>query len=244
MGIFGFIGRRRSLLESGVLSGATDRHSHLLYGVDDGVKTLEEALAVLDYYALAGISEVWCTPHVMEDVPNTTLALKTRFEDLKSCYDGPIGLRLAAEYMLDNLFQTRLDSHDLLTMEDDVLLVEASTFAAPYDFKGTLSRIKAEGYRPLLAHPERYRYLTEKDYKEFKEMGIGFQLNLGSLTGYYGETTAAKAKKLLKMGWYNASGSDCHKIGSIKEQFERQALGEDLGVLLKEINAKGRLVAG
>lgn len=244
MGIFRFIGRRKSLLESGVLSGATDRHSHLLYGVDDGVKTLEEALAVLDYYASAGITEVWCTPHVMEDVPNATLGLQKRFEELKSSYDGPIGLRLAAEYMLDNLFQNRLDSHDLLTMEDDVLLVEASTFAAPYDFKGILSRIKAEGYRPLLAHPERYRYLTEKDYKELKGMGVGFQLNLGSMTGYYGETTAAKAKKLLKMGWYNASGSDCHKLGSIKEQFERQALDGDMGAMLKEINAKGRLVAG
>lgn len=244
MGIFGFIGRRRSLLESGVLSGATDRHSHLLYGVDDGVKTLEEALAVLDYYASAGISEVWCTPHVMEDVPNTTLALKTRFEDLRSCYDGPIGLRLAAEYMLDNLFQTRLDSHDLLTMEDDVLLVEASTFAAPYDFKGTLARMMSEGYRPMLAHPERYRYLTEKEYQEFKEMGVGFQLNLGSVVGYYGEASAKKAESLLKRGWYNAFGSDCHRLGSIKEQYERAALSPDLRASLIEINAKGKLVAG
>lgn len=232
------------MLESGVLSGATDRHSHLLYGVDDGVKTLEEALAVLDYYASAGISEVWCTPHVMEDVPNTTLALKTRFEDLRSCYDGPIGLRLAAEYMLDNLFQTRLDSHDLLTMEHDIVLVEASTFAAPYDFKGTLARMMSEGYRPMLAHPERYRYLTEKEYQEFKEMGVGFQLNLGSVVGYYGEASAKKAESLLKRGWYNAFGSDCHRLGSIKEQYERAALSPDLRASLIEINAKGKLVAG
>lgn len=244
MGLFGFIGRRKSLLESGVLAGASDRHSHLLYGVDDGVRTFEEAVSILEYEATAGIREVWCTPHVMEDVPNETSALRERFEELQSRYDGPVRLHLAAEYMLDNLFSSRLDSHDLLTMEDDVLLVEASTFSAPYDFKGTLARIKSDGYRPMLAHPERYRYLTDKDYKELKEMGVGFQLNLGSLTGYYGDSSAVKAKKLLKMGCYNAFGSDCHRLGSIREQFEREALGEDLRAMLMDINAKGRLVAG
>ena len=228
-----------SLLSSGVLCGFIDRHSHILYGVDDGVKTLEESLDILKYEEEAGISEVWCTPHVMEDVPNTTEGLKERFEQLKESYDGPLVLRLAAEYMLDNLFEERLEAHDLLTMEDQHVLVEASTIAAPYDFKGTLARIMSEGYRPLLAHPERYRYLTEKDYETFKEMGVGFQLNLASLTGYYGESTARKAEWILKKGWYMAIGSDCHRFRSIKEQFERQAIGSPIKVLLNEINAKG-----
>jgi tyrosine-protein phosphatase YwqE len=239
MAFFGLIGKKMSLLSSDVLKGMSDRHSHILYGVDDGVKTLEEALDILKYEEAAGIKEVWCTPHVMEDVPNTTETLKARFGQLKSIYDGPIVLNLAAEYMLDNLFEERLEAHDLLTMEDDIVLVEASTIAAPYDFKGTLGRIMSEGYRPLLAHPERYRYLTEKDYEVFMEMGISFQLNLASLTGYYGESTARKAEWILKKGWYMAIGSDCHRFRSIKEQFERQAIGSPIKVLLNEINAKG-----
>ena len=239
MALFGLIGKKMSLLSSGVLKGASDRHSHILYGVDDGVKTLEEALAILKFEEAAGISEVWCTPHVMEDVPNTTDALKARFELLKSSYNGPIALRLAAEYMLDNLFEERLETHDLLTMEDDHVLVEASTIAAPYDFKGTLGRIMSEGYRPLLAHPERYRYLTEKDYETFNEMGVAFQLNLASLTGYYGESTARKAEWILKKGWYKTAGSDCHRFRSIKEQFEREAISSSTRALLNEINAKG-----
>ena len=239
MALFGLIGKKMSLLSSDVLKGMSDRHSHILYGVDDGVKTLEEALDILKYEEAAGIKEVWCTPHVMEDVPNTTETLKARFGQLKSIYDGPIVLNLAAEYMLDNLFEERLEAHDLLTMEDDIVLVEASTIAAPYDFKGTLGRIMSEGYRPLLAHPERYRYLTEKDYEVFMEMGISFQLNLASLTGYYGESTARKAEWILKKGWYMAIGSDCHRFRSIKEQFERQAIGSPIKVLLNEINAKG-----
>ena len=239
MAFFGLLGKKMSLLSSDVLKGMSDRHSHILYGVDDGVKTLEEALDILKYEEAAGIKEVWCTPHVMEDVPNTTETLKARFGQLKSIYDGPIVLNLAAEYMLDNLFEERLEAHDLLTMEDDIVLVEASTIAAPYDFKGTLGRIMSEGYRPLLAHPERYRYLTEKDYEVFMEMGISFQLNLASLTGYYGESTARKAEWILKKGWYMAIGSDCHRFRSIKEQFERQAIGSPIKVLLNEINAKG-----
>ena len=239
MAFFGLIGKKMSLLSSDVLKGMSDRHSHILYGVDDGVKTLEEALDILKYEEAAGIKEVWCTPHVMEDVPNTTETLKARFGQLKSIYDGPIVLNLAAEYMLDNLFEERLEAHDLLSMEDDIVLVEASTIAAPYDFKGTLGRIMSEGYRPLLAHPERYRYLTEKDYEVFMEMGISFQLNLASLTGYYGESTARKAEWILKKGWYMAIGSDCHRFRSIKEQFERQAIGSPIKVLLNEINAKG-----
>ena len=239
MAFFGLIGKKMSLLSSGVLKGASDRHSHILYGVDDGVKTLEEALDILKYEEAAGIKEVWCTPHVMEDVPNTTETLKARFGQLKSIYDGPIVLNLAAEYMLDNLFEERLEAHDLLTMEDDIVLVEASTIAAPYDFKGTLGRIMSEGYRPLLAHPERYRYLTEKDYEVFMEMGISFQLNLASLTGYYGESTARKAEWILRKGWYMTIGSDCHRFRSIKEQFERQAISSSTRALLNEINAKG-----
>lgn len=244
MGLFGLIGRKKSLLDSGVLSGAVDRHSHILYGVDDGIKTLEESLAVLDYEQKSGVAEVWCTPHIMEDVPNLTSGLQERFEELKSHYDGPVKLCLAAEYMIDTVFEKRLAAHDLLTMEHDIVLVEASTFAAPYDFKGTLARLMSEGYRPMLAHPERYRYLTEKEYQEFKEMGIGFQLNLGSIVGYYGETTAKKAANLLKKGWYNAFGSDCHRLRSIKEQYEIAALSPDMRASLTEINAKGRLVAG
>ena len=239
MGLFDLFSPKCSIADSGILTGSTDRHSHILYGVDDGIKTLEDSLAVLAFEESLGVKEVWCTPHVMEDVPNTTETLKARFGQLKSIYDGPIVLNLAAEYMLDNLFEERLEAHDLLTMEDDIVLVEASTIAAPYDFKGTLGRIMSEGYRPLLAHPERYRYLTEKDYEVFMEMGISFQLNLASLTGYYGESTARKAEWILKKGWYMAIGSDCHRFRSIKEQFERQAIGSPIKVLLNEINAKG-----
>ena len=116
MGLFGlFGGRKESLITSGLLSGARDCHTHILPDVDDGVRTMEQALEILAYEESAGISEVWCTPHVMEDVPNATEQLLDRFAELRAAYKGPVQLHLAAEYMLDTEFEKRLDEKDLIT---------------------------------------------------------------------------------------------------------------------------------
>ena len=98
MGFFDFIsGKKQSLSSSGVLSGTIDSHCHTLFGVDDGVKTIEESLAVLEYEESLGVKEVWFTPHIMEDSANTTDRLKARFDELAQAYAGPIKLNLAAE---------------------------------------------------------------------------------------------------------------------------------------------------
>ncbi len=224
MGIFDIFHRRHSLASSSILQGGEDRHSHILFGVDDGIRTIEESLKVLEYYASLGVAHVWCTPHIMEDVPNTTEALRQRFNELQGAYDGPVNLHLAAEYMLDNLFEERLKAGDLLTMGDDVIMIETSTWNPPTNFMVILKEIMKAGYHPLLAHPERYRYLEESDYKKLIEMGVRFQLNLGSLTGYYGETVRKKAEIILRNGWYSHCGSDCHRFSSVKEQFSRKTL--------------------
>ena len=233
MGFFDFIKHKHSLAESGALKGMTDRHCHVLFGVDDGIRTLEDSLAVLAYDEEVGISEVWCTPHIMEDVPNTTEALRERFEQLQQAYSGPIRLHLAAEYMLDTLFEERFNAGDLLTMEDNTVLVETSTWNPPSDMTGTLRRIQKAGYRPLLAHPERYRYLNDAGYERFHKMGIHFQLNAGSLVGYYGETAMHKAHDLLAKGWYSEIGSDCHRLKSLQEQYTRATLTKDVVARLK-----------
>ncbi len=103
-----FFNFKKSYKTSGYLNGFTDWHSHILPGVDDGIRTMDESLAVLAYYESLGMSEVWLTPHIMEDIPNTTEDLKKRFEDLCKHYEGNMKLHLAAEYMLDNLFVQRL----------------------------------------------------------------------------------------------------------------------------------------
>lgn len=227
MGLFDFItGKKQSLLSSGILDGSVDSHSHILYGVDDGVKTLEESLAVLEYEESLGVKELWCTPHIMEDTANMTEDLKARFGQLQQAYTGPIRIRLAAEYMLDTLFEQRLAEKDLLTMDNDTLLIETSTWTPPVGLYETLRDIQSSGYRPLFAHPERYRFLNEAGYERLKKLGIHFQLNLASLVGFYGETAMHKAEWLLEHGYYTEVGSDCHRHKLIKDQYERKVLSK------------------
>jgi tyrosine-protein phosphatase YwqE len=228
MGIFNMFGRKKqSFMTSGVLNGATDSHCHILFGVDDGVRTLEEALSVLKYDEEAGITDVWCTPHIMEDSAPETATLKARFEELQQAYDGPVRLHLAAEYMLDTVFEQKFRDRDLLTMDNDTVLVETSTWTPPVGLYETFREIQSAGYRPLFAHPERYRYLNEPSYERLRKLGIHFQLNLPSLVGFYGDTAQQKAEWLLNQGYYTEIGSDCHRFRLIHEQFERKVLSKE-----------------
>lgn len=207
--------RKKKVTIAQLLGGWTDHHSHILPGVDDGVKDMETSLKLLSYYESLGIRALWCTPHVMEDMSNTTAGLQERFAGLKAAYSGPVELHLAAEYMLDSLFEERLEADDLLPMTEDdeqQLLVETSYFNPPMDFTGLLQQIKSKGYYPVLAHPERYVYMDKRQYAALKEKGVRFQLNLSSLAGAYGPVAEKKSRELLKAGSYELSGSDIHSF--------------------------------
>lgn len=226
--MFDFLKKKYSLAESGVLSGSVDAHSHILFGVDDGAKHRGDALEMLSFEESMGVREVWCTPHVMEDVPNRTETLKERFALLQELYGGNIKLHLAAEYMLDSLFLERLRQRDLLLHRDGNLLVETSANNPPLKLADTLKYIRMAGITPMLAHPERYRYLRKEDYSCLVSEGVKLQLNLASLTGYYGQTAYEKSCWLLKHGMYSTFGSDCHRVKGIKEQYNHKSLTSDI----------------
>lgn len=210
--------RKTSLLSLDFFQGFTDHHCHILPGVDDGVKTMEETLDILSLYETWGVKSVWMTPHIMEEVPNEPSKLQARFEEVKSAYKGNIELHLAAENMLDGLFEQRLKEENLLYLgkEKSHLLVETSYFTPPMDLYGTLRKIMAKGIFPILAHPERYVYMEEDDYDTLKEMQVRFQLNIGSVCGMYGKEVKAKAERLLKLDMYDLLGSDTHSISFIR----------------------------
>ena len=212
-----WVRKRQTLEESGFFRGFTDWHCHILPGVDDGVQTMDEALQILAEYERLGVKEVWLTPHIMEDIPNTTEKLRERFAELKASYQGSVMLHLASENMLDNLFEERLEKNDLLPIGKDGkhLLVETSYFNPPMGLNNILLRIKAKGYYPILAHPERYLYMNENDYQRLKSMNIQFQLNLLSLWEGYGKAVQKRAESLQKQGMYNFTGTDLHNIGTL-----------------------------
>lgn len=211
MGIWPFK-KRTSIKENISFNGFTDWHSHILPGVDDGVKTLEESLEILDTYGRLGAKGIWLTPHIMEDIPNSTSFLKERFTELKAAYGGSVALHLASENMLDALFEQRLNENDLLPIGEngDHLLVETSYFNPPINLYGLMEQIKAKGYHPLLAHPERYLYMDKKDYAKLKGMGVKFQLNLPSLAGMYGKRVQKRAFWLINQNFSDYTGLDIH----------------------------------
>ena len=228
--------QKKTLAESGFFRGFTDCHSHLLPGIDDGVKTEEETWRILDEMERQGVRKIWLTPHVMEDMSNKTVTLQQKFLSLKQKYQGKVELALAAEYMLDNLFEERLEKDDLLPLEEGkrYLLVETSYFNPPMGLLSILQRIQKKGYYPLLAHSERYEYMQKKDYQALKDEHVSFQLNLPSLAGMYGKHVQGKAEALLKAGMYDRTGCDIHAIGCYKTLVASAVKSEVIGILQKQ----------
>lgn len=179
---------------------------------------MDEALQILAEYERLGVKEVWLTPHIMEDIPNTTEKLRDRFTELRTAYQGSVMLHLASENMLDNLFEERLEKNDLLPIGKDGkhLLVETSYFNPPMGLSNILLRIKAKGYHPVLAHPERYLYMNMSQYQQLKSMNIQFQLNIFSLTGLYGKEIQKRAYLLQKLHFYDYIGTDLHRMSTLQ----------------------------
>ena len=148
----------------------------------------------------------------MEDIPNETADLKAAFETLRRAYSGPVVLNLASENMLDFLFERRLAEKDFLPFSGRRLLIETSYYNPPMNFDNILGRIKSAGFFPVLAHPERYMYMDNARYRSLHDSGIKFQINLPSLTGFYGQSVKERAEWLLENGLCDLTGTDLHRI--------------------------------
>lgn len=162
--------------------------------------------------------------------------LKTKFEMFKSLYKGGIDIRLAAEYMMNKEFLEKVKKKELLTYSDGVhVLVETSYYSAPLEMDEILYTLQIEGFKPILAHPERYRYMSRQDYEDLKSKGIEFQLTYLSLTGYYGKSTVARALDLLDSGYYNFTGSDYHRTSTFVHYAHRLKLNKKRTDALKQL---------
>ncbi len=230
--------KKQTLKDSGILTDLVDIHSHILPDVDDGVKTTKEALSILDYYESLGIKKVALTPHIMDNIPQEVSDLKQRFNALKSDYNGNIELSLAAEYMIDCSFFELLEKGDLLTHYDNYLLVEMSYLHPVVDIFDCVKQIMAEGYFVILAHPERYLYLSRDDYHKLKDRNVKFQLNITSLFGDYGKSVEESAKWLLSSSYYDFIGSDIHRLKHHTKTFNSATLSKKEISALQAIKAK------
>ncbi|MDQ7042787.1 MAG: CpsB/CapC family capsule biosynthesis tyrosine phosphatase [Sulfurimonas sp.] len=199
-----------------------DIHSHLIPGIDDGSKTIKESIALIKQLKSFGFKKLITTPHIMEhkypNSPSIILAgLDNLREELKS-QNINIEVDAASEYYLDEYFLKHLQKKDLLTFGDNYILFEMSYSLKPINLEQIINDIKTAGYKPVLAHPERYLFM-HKDfdiYKKLKKEGVFFQVNLNSFSGYYSKPVQKIAEKIMQEGWIDFIGSDTHKMSHLE----------------------------
>jgi len=218
--MFSFFKSNNLSLEDIVGSLEVDLHSHLIFGIDDGAKTLEDSLELISSLSELGFKKLIMTPHTMLDAyPNTKETITEKFEVLKNevaLKNIPISLEVASEYYLDEGFEKHLNNKPLL-INEEYLLFETSYMAKPINMEETIYNIASNGYKPLLAHPERYRYIKnlDNDYNRLKELGVYFQLDTNSMGGFYGKDALKKANYLIDNGMVDFVGSDTHNAKHI-----------------------------
>lgn len=236
--MFHFI-KKKAFLRDLIPQNHIDIHSHLLPGIDDGAKTFEVTLFLIQELQKLGFDQCITTPHIMKSVwENTPKIIETTFnatiKDLKSHHTVP--LRFAAEYLMDANFAVLFKNESLLTLKGNHVLVEISYMNAPLQLYDIIFELQVAGYIPVLAHPERYAYFHHAfyEYEKLKNSGCLFQLNLLSTIGYYGGEVAKISEKLLQKGMIDFVGSDVHHENHI-QGFSKNILLRDAQPLKEAI---------
>lgn len=192
-------------------------HSHLLPGIDDGAKTSEESFALIDRLQELGFRKLITTPHIMTDyygnTAETIVAACRKFEPVLREKGYSIPFQCAAEYYLDeHTFAQVSAKKPLLTFGQNYFLFETNVISEPLQLKEFIFSVTSQGYRPVLAHPERYQYMTLEKAEDLHYRGVMLQVNILSLIGYYGPPIQRIAEKLIEKGWVDALGTDSHNM--------------------------------
>lgn len=201
-----------------LLKGVKDIHNHLLPGIDDGSPNVESSIELVKMYQSLGITEFYVTPHTMGDFyPNTPETINASYLKLKEALVerklDDITLHTASEYMVDHNFEELVKKDEILTLKDKHVLIEMSYLRESPNFDEVVYKLQLKGYKPILAHPERYLFYIDNKtiFTQMKNKGIKLQLNALSLNKYYGSKINKKAIELLNDGLYDFIGLDTHK---------------------------------
>lgn len=199
-----------------------DCHAHLISDIDDGPKTLEESIQLIEGLQSLGIKSLIATPHIYQNYyPNRRTDVLDKFHQLQQHLTKHPNIKLqikcAAEYYLDNHFEQLLEQDELLTLDGRHILVETSFISLIPNLYELIFRIQTKGYVPLLAHPERYSYLRQGDYDRLIERGCKFQVNVLSFSGHYGKEVKKAAYYLLQHNYIDRLGTDAHHLEHVEK---------------------------
>jgi len=194
---------------------STDLHSHLIPGIDDGVGSFDESIEIIKQLQDLGFQKIITTPHIMHHrFANRQENIRTVFQQLKDemkKHNLDISIEVAAEYYYDEYFLELIDKKELMSFGDKHILFELSYSLKPFMLEQAVAKLLSAGYRPILAHPERYIYYkTLEDYERVKDMGLLFQINAISLGGFYGKSVKRSAELLVEANMVDFIGSDIH----------------------------------
>lgn len=204
-----------------------DIHSHLIPGVDDGAKNIEDSVALIRKMGAIGFKNITTTPHIITNIwNNNETDIAQRHQNIVATIKEQCGINqfnVAIEYMMDEHFLKRLAHEKLLTLKDNYILVEMSYLNPPIQLFEIIFEIQLAGYKPVLAHPERYLFYHHnfKEFDKLKNAGCLFQLNLLATVDYYGAGITKVAEKLLSFDYYDFVGSDIHHQNHV-DAFDRK----------------------
>ena len=219
MGIFSNLFKKKEVLPPFDLGRfKSDMHSHLIPGIDDGAQDMDQTIAMLAKFESLGYKKVVTTPHIMTDsFPNNPEIILSGLEKVKNEIKKvgiEIEIEAAAEYYFDETLMPKIKNKELLTFGDNYVLVEFAFHSPPQFLDQLFFELKTHGYRPVIAHFERYLYYLGKIDKaeKWRSEGINIQINLNSLFGQYGPEVRKQAEKLIDEGQFDFVGTDCHRI--------------------------------
>ena len=243
--MFHIFGKQKFLVD--YLQDFVDIHNHILPGIDDGAKTVKESVELIRGFRELGITNLVATPHIMNNLYQNTKETITASMDLLTneliTNDlKDISIEAAAEHMIDDNFEELLERDEVMPMRKSYLLVEMSYLQASINFDDATQRVMKKGFFPILAHPERYGYwhTNKVNYSVYKKKGVQYQLNLLSLSDYYGPEVHKMALNLIDHGLIDYIASDIHRkdqIDYLKEiKIKRGLLEKVLPLINKTIN--------
>ncbi|GHE39024.1 tyrosine-protein phosphatase [Sphingobacterium griseoflavum] len=221
-----------------------DMHSHILPGIDDGCKTVEDSVDLLQRLSALGLDTFYFTPHIFQDMyPNTPERIGQAFQSLQAAATPLLLGGYAAEYMVDGHFDQRMEKDDqpLASLPGKHVLIEMSYIQESKSVEKNIFDLQIKGYQPILAHPERYVFYHEnpKAIERFKDLGCLLQLNILSVFGYYGSREKKVAKYLLDRGLIDFVGTDAHHDRHV-QMLERGLKKEDIKPYFKKCNLKNQ----
>lgn len=195
-----------------------DLHSHLIPGIDDGSKSLAESMAMIHKFVELGYQKIVTTPHIMQDVyPNHKDNIYAGRDLVLAQIEKEklnIQFEAAAEHFYDDHLMKLVKNKEVLTFSDNYCLIEFGFHHAPNYEDNLFFEMLAAGYKPILAHFERYNYFHGSIDKalEYREKGVLIQVNANSLSGNYGGEVKKQAAKLIDANAIDFIASDAHRM--------------------------------